>query len=180
MKKILTVATMVLLAMTMMFCEQEEGPRGVPGADGEDGADGKDGNANVITYLFTDSLDIAWGGSTINFNYDTSFTIPDSIIEEGVILVYKKVKSFTVMWYPVPGLGYNGLYVTRLFIRDDMIQIRAYDPDGSSWSGGTLPELSAIKIILIPSSTVINMKKSGANIDFKDYEATMDYFDLKR
>ena len=179
----------VILSMTLMFCTKEgpRGPRGPAGADGingndgTNGADGKDGNANVIVYMFTDSVKIKWSGSEINFHYDTStpngFNIPDSILNDGVVLVYHRVIDLGgnyQMWYPTPGLGYNALYQTRLYLNQFTLQIRAYKPDGSSWSG-TLPQLTAIKVVLIPASTIYNMRKAGDVVNFDDYAETMKY-----
>ncbi|HRZ42125.1 MAG TPA: hypothetical protein P5228_05420 [Bacteroidales bacterium] len=182
MKKVTILFSLLLMAaaVALMFTQcAKEGPRGPAGADGIDGQDGTDGNANVITYFFTDSAKIAWNTNSIYFYYDANFSIPDSIMEYGVILVYTKVKNPTAsMWYPVPGLGENANYVTRLFIRNDYLMIRGYNPDGSPWSGGALPELAAVKVILIPSTTILNMKKAGGLPDFRDYNTTVETLGL--
>lgn len=161
------------ISVTMMFCTKE----GPVGPRGPAGADGTDGNANVITYFFTDSATIAWSGSMIILNYDSIFFVPDSIINYGMILVYTNYAS-SVLWYPVPGLGYNANYVTRLLIGSSNIRITAYDPDGSTWSGGaTLPQFDAIKVILVPATTVISM--TADKVDLNNHEATMEYLGLE-
>jgi hypothetical protein len=178
MKKFIFRTILVISSLAMMYCTKE-GPVGPKGPAGQNG---QDGNANVTTYFFTDSAKIAWSGASITFNYDsTSFFIPDTILNYGVVLVYHKVKGSggnIQLWYPVPGLGYNAIYLTRLFIRHDYLQISAYNPDGSFWSGGTLPELTAVKIILIPATTVISMK--AHQVDINSYDATMEYFGLEK
>lgn len=180
MKNLIFLMVVVFISVTMTNCTKE----GPVGPKGPAGTNGLNGNANVTTYFFTDSTQILWSGSTVYLAYDsTSFFIPDSIFNYGAILVYHKVKDVFgnyQMWYPVPGLGYNALYSTRLYINQLRIEIRAYDPDGSTWSGGTLPQLDAIKVILISPSTVYMMQQAGVVVNFDDYAATMDYFGLEK
>lgn len=195
MKKTFVFFTLICLVLAFTTCTEEgpRGPQGAKGADGADGADGqngfdgqdgKDGNANVITYFITDSASIAWAGDYIRFTYTPgAFEIPDSIIDFGLILVYTQVLGSSAsqkLWYAVPGIGYNAMYTTRLFIRHDYLQITAYKPDGSYWTTGTLPRLHAVKIVLVPASTIINLRSSGIHTNFDDYNYTMDILGLSR
>jgi hypothetical protein len=166
MKNSLALMLVVLGSLTLVQCAKE-GPRG------RTGADGKDGNANVITYLFTDSAKIAWNFGQIDLIYDSVFSIPDSIQMTGMVMVYTKIHNQT-LWYPVPGIGLDGLYNTRMFTQDFRLGIRALNLDGSSHNGVGLPQLSAIKVILVPASTLIQIRKSGYTGDFEDHDTVME------
>jgi hypothetical protein len=170
MKKSLILIFVMAASLTFLHCAKE-GPRG------RTGADGKDGNANVITYLFTDSAKIAWQGSYIDLFFDSVFTIPDTIQMTGMVLVYTKIDGQT-LWYPVPGIGLDGTYTTRMFIQDFRLGIRGLDPDGSNYTGSGLPKFSAIKVVLVPSTTLIQIRKSGYIGDFEDHDKVMEMLEL--
>lgn len=174
MKKSMFLMVVVLVSITMMFCTKE----GPVGPRGPAGADGTDGNANVITYLITDSAMLAWSGTYIQLYYDSTFIIPDSIINEGVVMMYIKYASSTGFWYPCPGHGPNGTFYTRFALGDLRIAINLLDADGTSWTGVTPPVVTAVRIILIPATTVISM--TADKVDINSYEATMDYLGLEK
>jgi hypothetical protein len=165
MKKLFSLTIILGLLVGLMSCTKE-GPAGPAGKNGTDG------NANVTTYLFTDSATISWTGEYINLHYDSIFNLNDSTIRSSVILVYYQSQQFQT-WYAVPGIGVSGVFQTRMTIANTMIQIQARDLDGSSWSGTSLPVLSAIKVCVIPSTTVIEMNAAG--IHQENYQETMRY-----
>lgn len=167
MKRTLFFTLTIIIAMALVQCEKE-GPRG------KTGPAGKDGNANVTTYLITDSAKIAWkSNNEIQLYYDSVFFIPDSILSGGMILVYKLVE-LNNMWYHVPGLGYGGLYNTRSWISSGGYFISAANPDGTYYSGTPLPQLVAVKIVLVPASTLIQIRKSGYEGDFSDHDEAIE------
>lgn len=166
MKKLFSLIIVLGLLVGLMSCTKE-GPAGPAGKNGTDG------NANVTTYLFTDSATITWSAtSTITLSYDSVFNITDSIRDESVFLIYSKMKVGG-LWYPVPGLGSGGSYTTRYFIGSNSIVIQLRNPDGSTWSGTNKPEFSAIKVCVIPSTTVIEMNAAGINQE--NYQECMRY-----
>lgn len=174
MKRLITVSLICLLAVAFFSCEKE-GPRG---ARGPAGADGADGNANVKTFIFTDSLKLSWnGGTVLNLLYDSVFSIPDSIRTEGMVLIYMEFFDFADWWYPAPGLGAGGYVMIRTGFDPSRLMFIALDPDGSNWSSSTPPpEIKAVRVILVPPSEVIMMRKLNETPDLSDYDATMKYF----
>jgi hypothetical protein len=155
MKKHVTLFLLCLL-VSGFFCCTKEGPRG------RTGNDGKDGNANVVTYLITDSVKLTWDwNNKINLYYDTSFTIPDSIRNEGVVLVYMRYKIASSYWYPAPGLAVDAYWMTRVSIGINSLIISLYDPDGTSWSGTTDISVSDLRVILISPSALHNLARKG-------------------
>ncbi len=175
MKKSMYLMVVALISMTMMFCTKE----GPVGPRGPAGSDGTDGNANVITYLITDSATIAWNNSnSIYLYYDSLFAVPDSIRNEGVILIYMQYVNTGTAWYFVPGLGPDGFFNTRIWIQENFIRIYALDPDGTIFSGTSLYTPFCIRVVLIPSTTVISM--TADKVDINSYEATMEYLGLEK
>lgn len=166
MKRSLFIGLTILIALAFVQCVKE-GPKG------KTGAAGKDGNANVITYLFTDSAKIAWNWTEIQLPYDSVFSIPDTILNGGMILCYTLVKA-NLMWYPVPGLGYGGYYDARVFFNSTAYYIAASDPDGTIYSGSSLPEMEAVKLVLVPASTLVQIRDSGYIGNFRDHDEAME------
>lgn len=161
MKTKIVFFVLALITMMFSFCTKE-GPRGPRGPAG---ADGSDGNANVITYLFTNPATINWSSGPIHsiyLYYDTSFVVPDSIRNDGVILVYMQYENYGTAWYQSPGLGPDGRILTRIWITDNFLRIYALDPDGSDWTGGsTAYNPSTIKVILISASEAKIIARMG-------------------
>jgi hypothetical protein len=166
MKRHVTIFLLCLLVSGFFYCTKE-GPRG---RTGNDGKDGKDGNANVMTYLITDPVKLTWDMSNkIFLYYDTTFTIPDSIRNEGVVLVYMRYKTAPSYWYPAPGLAVDAFWMTRVSIGSNVLIISLYDPDGTSWSGTTDISVSDLRVILISPSSLQILARKG--ISTGDHDA---------
>jgi len=170
MKKALTVLLVCLLAFTFLYCtkEGERGPRGPAGADG---------NANVKTYIFTDSLELSWTGAGFSLLYDSVFSIPDSIRTEGMVLIYMEYYMLPDWWYAAPGMGAGGYVLIRTGFDPNRVMIIALDPDGKNWSSSTPPPaVKTVRVILVPPSEVIMMRKLKETPDLSDPVAALDYF----
>ncbi|HRZ41544.1 MAG TPA: hypothetical protein P5228_02455 [Bacteroidales bacterium] len=146
---------------------------GKDGVDGKDGIDGKDGNANVVSYILSDSIKLLWQNNAIHLLYDSTFTIPDSIRNDGIVLVYLQYGvTYPGNWYFSPGLGPLGLWQTRYSIGDNELTIHMLNPDGSAWSGGTPEAVTKIKVVLVPASKVYLLAKikKEAGLGLTDHE----------
>lgn len=175
MKKIYYVFFTCLLAAGF-FCCTKEGPRGPKGSTG---APGVDGNANVKTYIITDSLKLVWHYDVeIKLLFDSTFAIPDSIREEGMILIYMKYTAYSNWWYFTPGLGPGSQFMTRAYYGDNTLNITRTNPDGSSWSGGAGFQVLKIRIVLVSPSELELIGRKSAMPDFSNYDATMEYFGI--
>jgi len=176
MKRVVTVILVCMIAVAFISCEKE-GPRGPRGPAGADGADGADGNANVKTYIFTDSLKLSWMGYTMNLYYDSVFSIPDSIRTEGMVLIYMEYYILPNWWYSAPGIGAGGNVMIRTGFSSSRLLFVALDPDGSTWSSTTPPPaIKSVRVILVPPSQVIMMRKQNDNPDLSDYNVAVKYF----
>lgn len=185
MRRLLSVLVLVLFAITLTQCTKEgprgpQGPAGADGVDGTDGTDGVDGNANVKTFLFTNPATIEWDASnSIYLYYGSVFSIPDSIRDEGVILIYMQYSTTGTAWYFVPGLQVNGEFNTRIWITETFLRIYALEPDGSPWTTGTLHAPKTIKVVLIPGTDATIINRKGNALDVTDYYAVKEYFNLE-
>jgi len=107
---------LLLAAFSLVFlfsCEGEQGPagpagpqgiKGDPGPTGPAGPQGVEGNANVTLYNY--------GMQTFTTNvyyYMTNMT--KTRIDSCLVLAYYNTSGAS--WYPVPGIGYGGYYITR-------------------------------------------------------------------
>lgn len=171
MKKILQFSIILIFAALIMSCT-EEGPRGPQGKPGIDG------NANVETFLFTDSVKLSWVSTGIILFYDSVFTIPDSIINEGMVLVYIKFYNFDQWWYMSPGVAAAGLLATRFAYTSNQLYIEALNRDGNAWTGGNIEPVHSIRVVLVPSTTATLVHRQ--NINLTDYEAVRKHLGISR
>lgn len=174
MKKISSVFFACLLAAGLFSCTKE-GPRGPKGATG---APGVDGNANVKTYIITDTALLKWdAGYQMVLFFDSTFVIPDSIQEDGMILIYVKYgDGFDNWWYFTPGMGPAATFQTRVYYSSTYLVIQALNPDGTFYSGGVLPPAVKMRIVLVSPSEVALIERKSAMPDFSDYETAMEHF----
>lgn len=175
-----------LFLMGMVSCTKEgptgpagaDGQNGLDGQDGQNGQDGKDGNANVVTYVITDSVKLLWVGNFIQLYYDSVFSIPDSILDEGLVLVYMKFSSSLNFWYAIPGWGNNGTCILRSAIGGERIALNIMDPDGTSYTG-TPPVVHSVRVVLVSPSAVNLLARQGHRLNLDDHDAVIRYFALE-
>jgi hypothetical protein len=91
----------------------------------------------------------------------------------GVLSALPNVKGIIIDISDVP-TQYQNKFVPQGLVG---FRVEYLNPDGSNWSGSALTSFDAIKVILVPSSTVIQIRKSGYTGNFEDYRETMEMLD---
>lgn len=156
----------------------EQGPQGEPGLDGEDG---QDGNAEVIYSAWIPANFEGTSTSVKYMNIDFPSTLPSafSIKSTHVVLVY-----FTGYGdgnvYLLPILNFRGAQFTYGFgsgsaaVEDIYIRAEALSGDLTEYQID--PARGAkLRYVIIPPN-VLTGKQS--TIDYSDYKAVMDYFEI--
>ncbi|WP_462251755.1 hypothetical protein [Ekhidna sp.] len=174
------IKILVLISVIAIGCEGPEGPPGPEGAtgptgpigpigqngsDGQNGQNGQDGeDADVTQYNYP--------GFT-HTGVFVQFAIPKSYeeISESVVLGYAEYSGF---WYPIPGYVLS-TYEYRIFIDEgDTSSETAFNMVRVEGTGDQT--FTALRILVIPAITVTNGRNAG--IDFSDYEAVAEYYNL--
>ena len=152
-----------------------QGPEGPQGPAGPQGPQGPGGNANVTLYqfgerTFTGSTDYVVTGLT-QAQLDSSF----------VLLYYNPTMEAETAWYPIPGLGSVGSYVTRFFVYqldgNHHFGVRLTNPsDGTAYN--TPVTWRKMRIFVVPASAVVNLARTRPDLDLHDYGAVAEALDL--
>ncbi len=161
--------------VTLISCEGEIGPAGADGIDGIDGTDGTDGNANVTVKTFDFDYNTMWSvgsylGNTSNYHIHSDADITQSILDNGQVVVYFEL-FVSGTWYPMPFSWYSDATDQQTITNTvalETLTIYAFTTNGVM-NGA----ITKVKYLIIPGNTL------KSNVDFNDYYATMDYFELK-
>jgi hypothetical protein len=146
----------------------DTGPAGATGAAGTNGTNGTNGNANVQLFMFP-AHTFTSAATTHTVNLPSPVTA--NMIDSSLILVYHERNG---NWYQSPGLGYSGQYDLRSYIIGLNVAFQMYNPDGTAYSGLD-QNFTQIKVIVVP---VNGYTGSRPAVDYSDYYATMQYFNL--
>lgn len=173
--KLLGVA--LVLSVLLVSCTGKEGPTGPAGADGTNGTNGTNGNANVITFQFGTR-------TTTTGNIDYPFSASQQLVDSSLILAYynPSVEAPTA-WYPIPGLGSTGAYMTRGMWYQSALSPSTYTYRAflltASGSGAytSSTTFTKFKIIIAPAS-VITVLTSMGSLDLSDYRAVAHHLNL--
>ncbi len=160
---------LVLIGIGFSGCYFGDGPRGPRGYDGRDGIDGVNGEESYV------------------FEYEFSFTSPDyrqllllpddfTMLDSDVMLVYflwEVTENETEVWRALP---------QTLYFEDGILEYN-YDFtkfDASVFLGGTvnLDGLGATWTDNWIARVVVVPAQFGGRIDYSDYEAVKEYFNL--
>lgn len=162
------LAWILVLAASLYSCS---------GKDGATGPRGNDGNANVVIFEYPTRTT-----TTGTFNY--LFNASQGLVDSSLVLGYYNPSSeASTAWYPVPGLGSGGAYMTRSFwwrTTADPSQytytVRLLTPSGSTtYTNSTT--FTKFKIILVPASEIIPLTARGI-LDLSDYDAVREHLGL--
>jgi hypothetical protein len=142
-----------LVSFGLTSCEKEEGPQGPPGPAGEDG------NANVKTEIVTFSAS-EWVQDGSFYAVGTSSDLlTQKTVGSGSAHLY--LEAGEDLWAALPyyGIGF-GVTVNTLTI----IAESPFTPN----------PVMTFKLVVIEG----NMNKSSNNVDFNNYNAVKDYYNL--
>ena len=167
------LVAILLLSAFLYSCAGEDGATGPAGPAG---ANGTDGNANVIIYTY--GLKTT---TTAEFAY--TFNASQGLVDSSLVLGYFRPPGATTHWYPVPGLGFGGSYMTRCYWSRTTTSPSVYTyyvnlltPSGSA-GYTTSTTFSVFRIILAPASIITPLTSRGL-LDLSDYGAVAKYLNL--
>lgn len=171
--KLLLKYCFIMLCVTFMSCEGEDG------IDGEQGPAGEDGNANVIvrtvnpfptwetgSYLGIDA-------NTVNINEPL---LDNNMVENALVLVYFELSFESGQWHP---MTYSITYdyfdnisseVITFTYEEGNIDIYAFSEDGPLYAA-----ISKIKYFIIPANEA-NGSLENIGVDINNYESVAEYF----
>ena len=164
-------------AALIVSCTGKDGPMGPAGTNGTNGINGTNGNANVMTFEFGSR-------TTTTGNIDYTFNASQGFVDSSLVLAYYNPSNeAATAWYPVPGLGSTGAYMTRGMYYQTVASPSTYvyrffvlTPSGSAAYTTSLT-LTKFKIILAPASIITPLTSPG-RLDLSDYGAVTRYLNL--
>ena len=143
------------------------GATGATGAAGATGATGATGNADVSTYILR-NVNVPLTG--------TNFSVPaitQSILDQGLVLVYVSATGITGPWYALP---YSSPTTT--------ISLLSYGLDGGGVGQITVTANTNVnglyfKVVVIPGSSMTLLNVINPNLNFKNYGQVASALHLK-
>jgi hypothetical protein len=178
----------ILLAVFFISCEGPEGAQGPAGAQGEQGPEGLpgatgpegvSGNANVVLYEY--------GTQTFTSGVNYLLTdMPRERIDTSIVLsYYNPSNEAETAWYPVPGSGSSGTFITRNFWYQTSFTpsqytmgVRTLNWDGTS--NITSKTFTKFRIFVISASEVMPGGAKKASFDLDDHDALCDYLGFSK
>jgi hypothetical protein len=143
------------------------GPAGPTGATGVAGPKGDTGNANAIQYTFASRTHT---GSNIVYNLTE---VRGEVLNRSIILVY--IANTSGNWYSIPGI-FNGTNEYRTISSPSTNSSTVTLVRVAGGSGGT-DTFNSTRIVILPITDLRNGRKAA--IDFSDYEAVKNFYNLK-
>ena len=193
-KQFLIVVVIAMAFATLSSCAKEgaQGPTGVQGSAGIQGVKGNTGptgntgatgqsGATLIVKQFTlypsDFSEYGTPGE-LQHRYSATRSIPEitnNIYNSGLVVIYYQGSGTTPPpWYSLPQTLYTGSYSYTLTYSHFVggISIQRYDSDLQSIP----PDFNlTLKVVIVPQMP----GKKEWDVDFSNYEAVKQYFNLK-
>ncbi|MGD1047120.1 MAG: hypothetical protein ABR899_00030 [Candidatus Krumholzibacteriaceae bacterium] len=168
MTRVRLLGLLLVMAAFVYSCSGDTGPAGPAG---------RKGNANVIVYQYGTQTT-----TTGNINY--TFLASQGLVDSSMVLAYYNPSTeAATAWYPVPGLGSSGMYMTRSLWYQTIASPSTYSfrvflltPSGSA-TYLTSTTFTKFKIILVPASEINSVTSRGI-LNLSDYNAVADYLGL--
>ena len=171
----------LVLALITTFCfscsDGEDGIDGANGLQGEQGIpgiDGEDGNANVIVsdWIPSEFSTTATTRSIFEIE-DPALTV--DIADTAVIYVYARAGSSDVIG--IPFTFSNRSYYFAVIPTQNELRIIAGSIDGSNEFFNI--DFNAVRYVIVPASTSASETSKQASIDYSDYNAVKEAYNLK-
>lgn len=198
MQSILFRSKLVLVTALITFCfacspedgiNGTDGPQGIQGEQGPQGEQGESGSANASKYIIT-VADTDWDGSYHygGSNSHTVYTIPPTLTgniginnPNYVVIAYGSPTGISYVEKKhlpyVFGVNNNyGLKFELLLSRNQLSMSKTTNGwNNSSVPMAERPDSFILEIFMIEMSAA---NKAKIDIDFNDYQAVVDYFEL--
>lgn len=154
------------------------GPAGPTGASGPAGPAGQTGNANVIQISYAAQTWTAAKGSAQQFVFPSNVTT--AIMNSSAVLVYMTDgtpnNATSYGWYAIPGIvpsnGAEHEFYFQTTFAGNTAGINIYRKVAST---ATLS--ASTRIVIIPANDIRNGRQAA--VDFSDYNAVKEFYDLK-
>jgi len=157
------------------------GPAGAQGPAGPAGAAGVNGNANVQQINYTTRTHN--GNDDLFLSFPTSLTVTNASLEQSLVFMYLKQNgtsngAATTFWVPIPGQAASGNGYTFLLLQGagtaaPSIVLRR------SLNMRPGPEtFEAIRVLIVPSTGSVNGRLAASSLDYSNYEAVRQHYNL--
>ena len=172
--------SLMIFTLTLTSCSVEDGEdglqgeQGIAGLDGDDGTDGEDGNANVIAsdWIPSEFSTTATTRSIFEIE-DPALTV--DIADTAVIYAYARAGSNDVI--SIPFTFSNRSYYFAVIPTQNVLRIIAGSVDGSQEFFNI--DFNAVRYVIVPASTSASETSKQASIDYSDYNAVKEAYNLK-
>lgn len=165
-----TYLLVLIVAMAFVACKKgdigPQGPEGPAGVQGAQGPQGVAGNANVTQYTFG-----AQNLATSSFVQLQITTTQDTATRSlwYVYLYYQPLDR----WYFVPGSGFGGTSTYRLSLTYASGKATIYID-----KSGVGENYAQARVIRVYANSVTTGGRGSTPVDFSDYEAVRQYYQL--
>ena len=130
------------------------GATGAQGATGATGAAGSAGNANVSSYVLVDQSVVAAGFTILSIP-----AITQSIVDQGIVLVYLRNTGSTGAWYPIP-YSESGNTITLDNFGVGYVDLKANFTDANAFD---------FRVVVIPGSALTQLNVTNPSLNFRNF-----------
>ncbi len=165
-----TYFLVLIVATAFVACKKgdtgPQGPEGPAGIQGAQGPQGIAGNANVTQYTFG-----AVNLSAMSFA-QLQITTSQDTMNRSLWFVYLYYQPLD-RWYAVPGAGFGGASTYRVSLTYVSGKATIYID-----KSGVGENYAQARVIRVYASNVTTGGRSASTVDFNDYRAVRQYYQL--
>ena len=179
-------AFLVIMAISFSSCSKEgpagpQGEQGAQGAQGAQGPQGPQGNPGAANVIYSGWLDVEYSAVDSDQDGETDIYLanidaPDltsDILSGGEIKVYLNFGTASDPY--IISLPYGYEIIPAFYL--NTIELSAIDDYSTATEDGQ--KYWQYRYILIPGETAASARKSGAAVDWNDYNSVKKYLNLK-